>query len=179
MAPTAPRDADPDGPVRVLGIDPGTYATGVGVVECVNDEASLVYAATLSPPRRGPLPRRLHYLYEQLARVMDAWRPREVAIEEPFVARNVKAAMAVGQAQGVALAAAAGAGLDTFGYSPRKVKQSVTGHGGSTKMQVQLMVCARLGIDELEENATDATDALAVALCHATARNVSRIVAID
>ena len=163
--------------MRVLGIDPGTYATGVGVVESADGGARLVFAATLSPRRRDKLPVRLNFLYEQLTRVMDDWRPEEVAIEEPFVARNVKAAMAVGQAQGVALAAAARSGLDTFGYAPRKVKQSLTGYGGSTKMQVQLMVCARLGIDELDEDATDATDALAVALCHVAEREVSRIVA--
>ncbi len=109
--------------------------------------------------------------------MIENWRPAELAIEQPFVARNVKSAMAVGQAQGVAMAVAGKAGLEIVGYEPRKVKQSITGHGGSTKMQVQLMVCASLGLDSLDDQTTDASDALAVALCHLSARRVSRLVA--
>ena len=163
--------------MRVLGIDPGTTATGVGVVESVGEGARLVYAGTLVPPRRRTLPLRLSFLYDELTQMIESWRPAELAIEQPFVARNVKSAMAVGQAQGVAMAAAGKAGLEIFGYEPRKVKQSVTGHGGSTKLQVQLMVCASLGLDSLDDQTTDASDALAVALCHLSARRVSRLVA--
>jgi crossover junction endodeoxyribonuclease RuvC len=165
--------------LRVLGIDPGTSATGVGVVESLGDEARLLHASTLSPPRREALSLRLSFLYDELARTIEKWRPVEIAIERPFVARNVKSAMAIGQAQGIAMAAAGKAGLEIFGYEPRKVKQSITGHGGSTKLQVQLMVCASLGIDGLDDYTTDASDALAVALCHLSARRVSRLAVKD
>jgi crossover junction endodeoxyribonuclease RuvC len=165
--------------LRILGIDPGTSATGVGVVELLGDGARLLHAGTLSPPRRKALPLRLSFLYDELARVIETWGPVEVAIEQPFVARNVKSAFAVGQAQGVAMAAAGKAGLEIFGYEPRKVKQSITGHGGSTKNQVQIMVCASLGIDGLGDFTTDASDALAVALCHLSARRVSRLAVKD
>ena len=165
--------------MRVLGIDPGTTATGVGVVETLGEGARLVHAGTLVPPRRVALPLRLSFLYDELTQMIENWRPAELAIEQPFVARNVKSAMAVGQAQGVAMAAAGKAGLEIFGYEPRKVKQSITGHGGSTKQQVQLMVCASLGLGSLDDQTTDASDALAVALCHLSARRVSRLVARD
>ena len=161
----------------MLGIDPGTNATGVGVVETAGEGARLVHAGTLVPPRRGALPLRLSFLYDGLTQMIESWGPAELAIEQPFVARNVKSAMAVGQAQGVAMAVAGKTGLEIFGYEPRKVKQSVTGHGGSTKHQVQLMVCASLGLDSLDDQTTDATDALAVALCHLGARRVSRLAA--
>ena len=161
----------------MLGIDPGTNATGVGVVETVGEGARLVHAGTLVPARRGALPLRLSFLYDELTQLIEDWRPAELAIEQPFVARNVKSAMAVGQAQGVAMAGAGKAGLEITGYEPRKVKQSITGHGGSTKHQVQLMVCASLGLDSLDDHSTDASDALAVALCHLSARRVSRLVA--
>ncbi len=165
--------------MRILGIDPGTTATGVGVVEMMGDGARLLHAGTLSPPRRETLPLRLSFLYDELAGVIETWMPVEVAIEQPFVARNVKSAFAVGQAQGVAMAVAGKAGLEIFGYEPRKIKQSITGHGGSTKHQVQLMVCASLGIDGLDNQTTDASDALAVALCHLSARRVSRLVMME
>ena len=165
--------------MRVLGIDPGTTATGVGVVESVGEGARLVHAGTLVPPRRGALPLRLSFLYDELTEMIENWRPNELAIELPFVARNVKSAMAVGQAQGVAMAVAGKAGLEVSGYEPRRVKQSITGHGGGTKLQVQLMVCASLGLDGLDDQTTDASDALAVALCHLRARRVSRLIARD
>ena len=141
----------------------------------MSEGARLLHAGTLVPPRRSPLPVRLSFLYDELIRMIENWRPSEIAIEQPFVARNVKSAMAVGQAQGVAMAAAGKAGLEIFGYEPRKVKQSITGHGGSTKLQVQLMVCASLGLDSLDDQTTDASDALAVALCHLGARRVERL----
>ena len=141
----------------------------------MNGGARLLHAGTLVPPRRSPLPVRLSFLYDELILMIKNWRPSEIAIEQPFVARNVKSAMAVGQAQGVAMAAAGKAGLEIFGYEPRKVKQSITGHGGSTKLQVQLMVCASLGLDSLDDQTTDASDALAVALCHLGARRVERL----
>ena len=161
--------------MRVFGIDPGTFKMGVGVVDSERGELVLIYAGVLSPPRRDSLPERLHYIYEELLSLMKQWKPSEVAIEEPFVARNIRAAMAVGQAQGVALTAAAHYGLEAFGYSPRAVKRSVTDYGGSSKGQVQEMVGAILGLDDWAGQSTDTTDALAVAICHISATQISQL----
>ena len=162
--------------MRVLGVDPGTFRMGVGVVDSERGELSLVYSDVLTPTKSDPLSVRLHYVYEQLIQLMQEWTPSAVAIEEPFVARNIKAAMAVGQAQGVAMVAAAHHGLEAHGYSPRAVKQSVTDYGGSSKSQVQDMVSILLGLPDESRQPSDAADALAVAICHINASHVSQLI---
>ena len=149
---------------------------GVGVVDSDAGELSFVYSTALSPDRAGPLSERLHYLHNRLLDVMQEWTPSVVAIEEPFVARNVHAAMAVGQAQAVAMVAAAHRGLSVCGYSPREVKKAVTDYGGSSKEQVQEMVRVLLGLERLPEP-SDAADALAVAICHINASRVGDLAA--
>ena len=155
----------------VLGIDPGTFNMGLGVVDSEAGDLSLVYLGALTPGKGRPLAERLHYLYDQLLHVMGECKPSVVAIEQPFVARNVRAAMAVGQAQAVAMVAAAHNGLSVCSYSPREVKRAVTDYGGSSKEQVQEMVKVLLRMEQLPEP-SDASDALAVAICHI---NASRI----
>ena len=162
--------------MRVLGVDPGTFRMGVGVVDSEQGELSLVYSGVLTPKKSDPLSARLHYVYEQLIQLMQEWTPSAVAIEEPFVARNIKAAMAVGQAQGVAMVAAAHHGLEAYGYSPRTVKQSVTDYGGSSKSQVQDMIGILLGLPDESRQPSDAADALAVAICHINASHVSQLI---
>ena len=108
---------------------------------------------------------RLHHLYGELLRLMECWAPDEVAVEEPFVSVNVRTAMAVGQAQGVALMAAAAKGLAIEGYSPRQVKQAVSVPGGASKEQVQQAILMLLALDTTPPP-EDAADALAVAFCH-------------
>ncbi|MCH7745749.1 MAG: crossover junction endodeoxyribonuclease RuvC [Chloroflexi bacterium] len=162
--------------MRVLGVDPGTFRMGVGVVDSEQGELSLVYSGVLAPPKADPLSARLHYVYERLIQLIQEWTPSAVAIEEPFVARNVKAAMAVGQAQGVAMVAAAHHGLEAYGYSPRTVKQSVTDYGGSSKSQVQDMVGVLLGLPSESRQPSDAADALAVAICHINASHASQLI---
>jgi crossover junction endodeoxyribonuclease RuvC len=160
--------------MRVLGIDPGTFRMGIGVVDGEGGDLRLVCSSVLSPKRGKPLPQRLHYMYSQLLQVIEKWEPTEVAIEEPFVALNVHAAMAVGQAQAVAMVAAASRGLPVFTYSPREVKQAVADYGGSSKEQVQEMVRLLLGLDELPAP-SDAADALAVAICHVNASHAKEL----
>lgn len=155
--------------MRVLGIDPGTFKMGVGVVDSEQGELALVYSAVLQPRRTSPLFERLHHLYEHLLRVIGEWKPQVVAIEEPFVARNVRAAQAVGQAQAVAMVAAAHQGLPVCGYSPREVKRAVTDYGGSSKVQVQDMIKVLLRLPDEDRQPADAADALAVAICHVNA----------
>jgi crossover junction endodeoxyribonuclease RuvC len=151
--------------VLVVGVDPGTINMGVGAVLSDDDLLTLAYSEVLSPPKSAPLSDRLGWLHERMSRALEDIRPSVVAIEQPFVARNVKAALAVGQAQAVAMIAAARLGIPVAGYSPSEVKKAVTDYGGSSKEQVQQMVSVLLGMDEILEP-PDRADALAVAICH-------------
>ncbi len=161
--------------MRILGIDPGTYNMGVGVVDSRGSELDLVHVSVLTPRRSDPLPARLNAMRLELDDLLSRLMPGSAAIEEPFVGRNVRAAIAVGQAQAVALMACAAHGLDVKGYTPRQVKLAVTDYGGSSKEQVQEMVRALLEVDEIP-GPSDAADALAVAICHA---NASRALELD
>ena len=151
--------------MRVLGVDPGTYKMGVGVVDSEGSSLTAVHYDVLAPPRREPISSRLHYLYEALCDKIGEWMPADVAVEQPFVGRNVKSAISIGQAEAAAMMAAAKYGLPVSTYAPRQVKQAVTDYGGSSKEQVQGMVAVLLGLHSSLES-SDAADALAVALCH-------------
>ena len=164
--------------MRVLGIDPGTLHMGAGVVDSYSLDVEHVYSAVISPARKDSVPDRLHFLFEQVSEIIERWRPTEVAIEQPFAGRNIRAAMAIGHAQAVAMVAAAGHGLSVTTYAPRQVKQAVTDYGGSSKEQVADMVRLLLG-GELPEAGQDATDALAVAICHVNASHVRELTVID
>ncbi len=154
--------------MRVLGVDPGTYRMGVGVVDSERGALTAAHYDVLAPPRREPLPNRLHYLYAALCDTIREWAPVEVSIEQPFAARNVRSAISIGHAEAMAMAAAAKHGLPVYTYAPRQVKQAVTDHGGSSKEQVQGMVALLLGLHGSLES-SDAADALAVAICHINA----------
>lgn len=155
--------------MRVLGVDPGTFRMGVGILDSEDGRLKLVHTGVLRARRGEPLYRRLHHLYEDLLRVISTWRPGVMAVEAPFVANNVRAAMAVGQAQAVAMVAAARNDIEVQGYSPREVKLAVTDHGGSAKEQVEEMVRVLLDLPADWKEPSDAADALAVAICHANA----------
>ena len=148
--------------MRVLGIDPGTQRMGYGLVE---DGPSLraLHWGTLTPPE-DTLQNRLHFLYTALTEVIHQWKPQEMAVEEPFVGKNWRSALAIGQAQSLAFLAASQSGLLVHYYSPAHVKQMVADHGAAPKEQVQRMVALQLGLTP-GSLAPDASDALAVALC--------------
>jgi len=152
--------------MRVLGIDCGGAYTGYGVVE-MHSGGGLVCltcgAIKLSP--RDPLARRLSRIYDELGGLITEHRPDEVAIEGIFYALNVKSALKLGQVRGVAMLAAATAGLEVAEYSPLTIKSSVVGYGRAEKQQVQHMVTRLLGLAEAPEP-MDASDALAIAICH-------------
>jgi crossover junction endodeoxyribonuclease RuvC len=150
--------------MRVLGIDPGTRKLGYGIVE---DDGALrgVTWGVLAVAQRLSLEERLRILYVRLCDVILEYTPQEVAIEDPFVGRNVRSAFALGRAQTVAILAAVNMGLDVGYYSPALVKQQVTGYGRSDKQQVQEMVRLQLGLPECP-HPSDAADALAIAICH-------------
>jgi len=151
----------------VLGIDPGTAVTGYGLVrgEAGGEEAALVDYGVITTPEGVPLAQRLRKLYRDLNAIIERWHPDVVVVEELFFSRNVRTALAVGQARGVAILAAANKGLAVYEYTPLQVKQAVAGYGRAGKAQVQQMVKMLLGLDFIP-HPDDAADALAVALCH-------------
>lgn len=164
--------------MRVCGVDPGTIHMGIGLVDLVEDEVIHLTSTTLSAPSRMALWDRLGMIFTTVERLLDEWKPDAVAIEQPFAGKNVRSALAVGQAQAVAMIASARKGLPVATYSPTEVKQAVTDHGGSSKEQVREMVQVVLRLAEPPET-TDAADALAVALCHVNAARAERLILIE
>lgn len=152
--------------MRVLGIDCGTEFTGYGVVEA-GPSGSLVCidcgAIRCSP--REAMPRRLRRIHEELGRLIREHHPEQVAIEDVFYAVNVKSALKLGQVRGVAMLTAASAGLEVAEYSPLSIKSAVVGYGKAEKSQVQWMVTRLLELQDPPEP-EDASDALAIAICH-------------
>jgi crossover junction endodeoxyribonuclease RuvC len=152
--------------MRVLGIDCGGEYTGFGVVEQTPDQQLICIdcgAVHLSP--RDPLPRRLKRIFDDLGAVIDRHRPDMVAIEDVFYAANAKTALKLGQVRGVAMLVAAHFGLEVAEYAPLSIKSAVVGYGRADKVQVQQMVTRLLKLAEPPEP-FDASDALAIAICH-------------
>lgn len=162
--------------MRILGIDPGTLTMGYGVVEEEEGEISLVDCGALTASSSAPLAERLHTLYLGLLDIIARHQPSEAAIEEPFVAKNVRSALAVGQAIGMAMVAAMEKGIPVHQYTPTEVKQATASYGRSSKGQVQQMVRIQLGLSFLPQP-SDAADALAVAICHIQKRRLARMLA--
>lgn len=160
--------------ITVLGIDPGTVTMGYGLIQDRNGRTTMLASGAFTAPATAPLGQRLRNLYLGLVQLVERYQPDVVAVEEPFVAQNVQAALAVGRAQAIAILAAANQGKPVFQYSPAKVKQAVTSYGTSSKEQVQEMVKALLKLPQIPQPA-DAADALAVALCHLQESRVARM----
>ena len=158
--------------MKILGIDPGTLVMGWGVVESDGDALSLVDFGAITVPGSLQIGERLSRLYNELLKVIKKHLPDAVAVEQPFVAKNVRTALAIGRAQAIALLAAAGKGIPTFEYTPAQVKQRVSNYGASSKEQIQEMVRLQLGLAQVPEP-NDAADALAVALCHVQEMHVN------
>ena len=154
--------------LRVLGIDPGTVHMGFGIVDSLGEDVTHIASDTITPRSGADLSDRLATIFEELETLLDEWGPDAVAIEQPFAGKNVRSALAIGQAQAVAMLAGAKRGLPVSTYSPTQVKQAVTDYGGASKEQVRDMVQIVLQLAEQPET-TDAADALAVALCHVSA----------
>ena len=160
--------------MRVLGIDPGTIRMGYGLVED-REQVVAVDWGVIALPRSRPLEERLYQLYTHVLNMISIWQPEAVAVEEPFIGKGenqyVAPAFAIGQAQAVVLIAAAGQAIPVSRYSPAQVKSSITDYGAASKAQVQEMVKVLLGLDDLP-SPSDASDALAIALCHLRQRQV-------
>jgi len=150
----------------ILGIDPGTARCGFGVVEQDRGDLRLLDCGLIDTPAGTPAGHRLTAIYSRLTELINTYKPAAVAVEELFYGNNAKTAIAVGQARGVILLAAAHHSIATAEYTPPQVKLAVTGYGKADKEQVRSMVKTVLNLKELR-GPDDTSDAVAVALCHA------------
>ena len=151
--------------MKIFGIDPGSARTGYGCVQTDGSRHRLVTFGSISAPAGSAFPQKLQVIHRELVALIHEHRPDCIAIEDVFHARNVRSALKLGHARGVALLAAMEAGVPIAEYSPSEIKQAVVGYGRAEKPQMQHMVRVLLGLDEAP-TPHDAADALAVALCH-------------
>jgi crossover junction endodeoxyribonuclease RuvC len=159
--------------MRILGIDPGSNATGYGVIDRVEGRLVHVAHGTLRPPRGGALAERLAYLGRSVAEVLATHAPEAVAVEEVFVSASPKSALVLGQARGAVLAVLGEAGMRVQEYGTQTVKKAIAGVGGADKRQMQRMVRQTLELDATPQ--ADAADALALAICHAQAGRLAAL----
>lgn len=151
--------------MRVFGIDPGSLRTGYGCIDSNGRRHQLVACGAIQPPAKSSLPERLGRIYAELDRLIAGASPDCIVVENLFHARNVRSALTLGHARGVAVLAAVRAGVEVVEYTPAEIKASVAGYGRADKVQIQHMVKQLLGLAAVPRP-YDAADALAVALCH-------------
>ena len=149
----------------ILGIDPGTIVMGYGLIKIENNKVSLLELGVLKPGKIKDSYKKLQLIFNTVSGLITKYQPTDFAIEAPFFGKNVQSMLKLGRAQGVAIAAAMRHGLEVTEYSPKKVKQSITGNGNADKVQVMKMLQTLLSFKENPKH-YDATDALAVAMCH-------------
>lgn len=149
----------------ILGIDPGTNIMGYGVIAVRGNKVSLLSASVVRMDKLENQALKLKAIFERSLEIIDEFKPDDLAIEAPFFGKNVQSMLKLGRAQGVAIAAALYRGIPIFEYSPKKIKQSVTGNGNASKEQVAAMLQQILSFQEMPRY-FDATDGLAAALCH-------------
>ena len=159
--------------VRILGIDPGSQVTGIGVIDADVDRASVVHWEAIKVGRQEHHGR-LQTIFDAVGALVKAYQPQEIAIERVFMHRNPDSALKLGQARAAALCATFDSGASVHEYAARQVKQSVAGYGAADKAQVQHMVRLLLNMDGAVQE--DAADALAIALCHAHLRRASDMI---
>lgn len=148
-----------------MGVDPGAANLGFGVVRVEGNRMVALDGGVVETTPELPMERRLQRIHEALSELLSWHEPKAMALEEVYFGKNVRSAMAVGQASGVAMLAAAEAGVGCFAYTPQAIKMAVCGSGGADKRQVQRMVGTLLGLSE-PPSPDHAADALAVAICH-------------
>lgn len=158
-----------------IGIDPGTAITGYGLVaETSSGGLQAVAYGAVTTSSKMEMSERLVIIFEELTKIVEEYQPVYSAVEKLFFQKNVRTAISVGQARGVAILTLAKAGLPVSEYTPLEIKQAVTGYGGADKQQMQAMVKALLGLDEIPQP-DDAADALAVAICHLHSRKMENL----
>lgn len=158
----------------ILGVDPGTAITGYGLIRADVDPIEMVAYGAVLTPADWKMPRRLAHIYQELTALIATHRPTDAVVEKLFFSKNVRTALSVGQARGVALLAAEQARLTIHEYTPLEIKQAVVGYGRADKNQVQQMVKMLLQLDFVPQP-DDAADALAVAICHAHSARFERM----
>ena len=161
--------------MKILGIDPGTMVTGYGMIESHDDKVTLIEYGSLTSKKEHSIGERLNYFFHQLTAIIAQYKPDAVAVEQPFVAKNVRSAMAIGRAQAIALLAAANQNVPAFEYTPTQIKRQVANYGASSKEQIQEMVRLQLNLAETPQPA-DAADALAAAICHLRESYLSQLI---
>jgi crossover junction endodeoxyribonuclease RuvC len=166
----------PSGTRVALGIDPGTAIVGYAVVMARGSDLQLIVCDVITTPAKMPLAERLQHIYAGLSTIVATYKPQEAAMEELFFAKNARTAMTVGQARGVAMLALANGGLSIAEYTPKQVKQAVTGYGSADKNQVGEMVRILLKLSAIPKP-DDAADAAAVAICHLNTATYAHIFA--
>ena len=149
---------------RILGIDPGSRATGFGLVETINNRLSYVKSGCIRPSPKNDFCDRLNFIYKELIKIIDIYSPNVMAIEDIFVAKNVRSALKLGQVRGAVMIASVNNGIKVAEYPATKVKQALVGNGRAEKNQVAEMVKLILKIEK--PKSLDEGDALAVAICH-------------
>ncbi|MFI3333397.1 MAG: crossover junction endodeoxyribonuclease RuvC [Rikenellaceae bacterium] len=150
---------------RIMGIDPGTNYMGYGVLEVEGKSLRAVVLGEIDLHRIADPYAKLSHIFERVSSLVEQYTPREVALESPFFGTNVQSMLKLGRAQGVAMAAALSHQVDVFEYAPTRVKQAITGRGGASKESLAAMLKSILGVDS-PSSRLDATDGMAVALCH-------------
>jgi crossover junction endodeoxyribonuclease RuvC len=151
--------------MRVLGVDPGTRIVGYGLVDQAGNRLTHGTHGTVAPGRKPTVPMRLRAIFEGLTEVIRTWEPDVVAVEQVFFGKSVKSAIRIGEGRAVAVLAAAIQDLPVAEYAPAVVKKALVGSGAAVKSQVALMVQTLLSLDEIPAS-DDASDALAIAICH-------------
>jgi crossover junction endodeoxyribonuclease RuvC len=176
--PAATPNRAPRARARILGLDPGSIVTGYAILECSGQDTSYVTSGGIRA-KGADFCGRLQDIFRNVARLVEEYRPDEIAIERVFMHRNPDSALKLGQARGAALCATFGVQARVYEYAPRQVKLAVVGTGAAQKEQVQLMVGKLLGLDATvqEKMGSDAADALAIALCHAHSRRLDSLLA--
>ena len=160
--------------MKVFGIDPGSERTGYGCVDTDGSRHRMVVCGAISAPAHATFPEKLLVIHTRLAALLVECRPDAVAVENLFHATNVRSALKLGHARGVAMLAAVEAGVPVVEYTPAEIKRAVVGYGRADKQQVQQMVKLLLGLTEVP-SPHDAADALAVAICHVHAQPPARV----
>jgi crossover junction endodeoxyribonuclease RuvC len=156
----------------ILGIDPGTSITGYGLIRVKGTEMELITLGVIHLPKTSDHPLKLKKIFETLLNIIETHKPDFVAVEAPFYGKNIQSMLKLGRAQGVSMAAALYRGIPIVEYSPKKIKQSITGNGNASKEQVSAMLQKLLQFKETPEF-LDATDGLAAAVCYYLQRDIS------
>ncbi len=150
--------------MRVLGVDPGTWRTGVGIIESEGNRYRLLHTSIIEIKAKPPIAQRLQQIYKSLSEIIREFRPGVMAIESVFFGKDVQAMVKIGEARACAMLAASEFGIEVIEYPPARVKQAVSGNGRATKEQIQHMVKVLLSLQTAPK--ADGADALAIAICH-------------